>query len=699
MSRSTSGDLWWRDAIVYCLDVETFLDTDGDGRGDLAGVIERIDYLAGMGITCIWLMPFFPSADRDDGYDILDFYAVDPRLGTLGDFTEMVRIAGDRGIRVVADLVVNHTSIEHPWFRSARASPDSPYRDWYVWRDERPRERPGDVVFPDAEDSNWAFDEAAGAWYLHRFYTEQADLNVANPRVRDEIARIAGFWLQQGLAGFRVDAVPFLVEPYGMPEGAMEDPHELLADLRAFIGRRRGDSVLLGEVNLPPRDQAAFFGDGRRELDMMFDFRTMQTMYLSLARGDATALADSLDARIAPPDGCGWAVFARNHDELTLDQLTEDERAEVFAAFGPSADLQIFGRGLRMRLPRMMGGDLRRIRMTYSLVFSLPGAPVLFYGEEIGMGENRDIPGRMAVRSPMQWSAGPTAGFSAAAPADLCRPVTDAPGFDPDAVNVAAQRRDDGSLLNWFERLIRRRRESAEIGHGRYRRVPAGDPAVLAHVCEWEGRAMAFVHNLADRPARADLGALARDGVAGLEDLFGDRDVGAPPSGLVLDLEPYAHRWFAVVGAGVAEPRAGKQGGRASITTRRTEMPTKKEDLPGTIARSPKKVQRTYAKTLDAAHEQYDSEERAHRTAFASVKHVAEKVGDRWELKDEPGPSDPQSKQSGRAARDHPKKTYGGVDGEGNTKAELYERARRLDIRGRSRMTKAELAEAIGAKQ
>ena len=693
MIRKVSSDLWWRDAIVYCLDVETFLDTDGDGHGDLGGVIERMDYLAGMGVTCLWLMPFFPSAGHDDGYDITDFYAVDPRLGTLGDFTEMVRTANDRGIRVVADLVVNHTSIEHPWFRSARSSRDSPFRDWYVWCDEKPPEKPGDVVFPDQEDSNWAYDEAAGQWYLHRFYTSQPDLNVANPQVRDEIAQIAGFWLQQGLAGFRVDAVPFLIEPMGMPEGAMQDPHDLLADLRAYLGRRRGDVILLGEVNLPPADQGSFFGDGRRELDMMFDFHAMQAMYLSLAREDAGPLAAALEERPVAPDGCGWGVFARNHDELTLDQLTDDERGEVFAAFGPDEDLQLFGRGLRMRLPRMVGGDGRRMRMAYSLVFSLPGAPVIFYGEEIGMGENRDIPGRLAVRSPMQWTDGPNAGFSEA-PADrLCRPVTDAPGFGPQAVNAFAQRRDEDSFLNWFERLIRRRRESPEIGHGHCTRVPCDDPAVLCHRHDWAGRTIVVAHNLAGRHARIALAGLAGDGACRLTDLFGRHDLAIAADGAMdLDLEPYGHRWFALEADGNHTTEGGSP-------TRRTTMPTRKEDLPGTITRSPKKVRDAYAETLDSAHEQYDSEERAHRTAFASVKHIAEKVGDHWELKDEPGPSDPQSQQHGRQARDHPKKTFGGVDVIGNTKQQLYERARKLGVKGRSTMTKEELAEAISRKQ
>ena len=549
MSRhKATSDLWWKNGVVYCLDVQTFLDTDGDGCGDLPGVIERIDYLAGMGVTCLWLMPFFPSPDRDDGYDIVDFYAVDPKLGTLGDFAEMVRTAGDRGIRVIADLVVNHTSIHHPWFQSARSSPDSPYRGFYVWRDDKPEERPGDVVFPDQEDSNWAYDEAAGQWYLHRFYTEQPDLNVANPEVRDEIAQIAGFWLQQGLAGFRVDAVPFLLEPTGLPEDAIEDPHELLRDLRAYLGRRRGDAVLLGEVNLPPRRQRDFFGaDGRRELDLVFNFHAMQAMYLALAREDATPLEEAMGRLPGIPEECQWATFVRNHDELTLDQLSDEERGEVFAAFGPTADVQLYGRGIRKRLPTMLGGDQRRIRMVYSLAFSLPGTPVLFYGEEIGMGENLEIEGRLSVRSPMQWSAEANGGFSTARPGELCRPVTDTEGFGPDAVNAVDQRRDDSSLLNWFERLIRRRNECPELGWGRFRLLPTAEPAVLAHRSDWDDRAIVAVHNLAGRAAETAFDLEDAGRVEALEDLFRDEHPSPGPDGRVeLELEPYAHRWFRV---------------------------------------------------------------------------------------------------------------------------------------------------------
>jgi trehalose synthase len=395
-----TGDLWWKNAVVYCVDVATFLDSDGDGIGDLPGLTDRIDYLAGIGVSCLWLMPFFPSPRRDDGYDVTDFYGVDGRFGTPGDFVELIRTAADRGIRVIADLVPNHTSIDHPWFQSARKGRDSRYRDFYVWADEKPPEKPGDVVFPDKETSNWAWDEQAEQWYLHRFYSHQPDLNVANAAVRDELAQVIGYWIQQGLAGFRVDAVPFLLEPIGMPKGALHDPHELLKELRRYMCRRRGDAILLGEVNLDPPQVREFFGD-EDELHMAFDFSLNQAMYLALARSDAAPLAAALRARPEIPEDCQWATFARNHDELTLDKLSEREREEVFAAFGPDPGMQLFGRGLRRRVPTMLDGDQDRIRMVYSLVFSLPGTPVLFYGEEIGMAENPAIPGRYAVRAPM----------------------------------------------------------------------------------------------------------------------------------------------------------------------------------------------------------------------------------------------------------------------------------------------------------
>ena len=536
-----TSDLWWRNAVLYCLDVETFLDSDGDGCGDLVGLTERLDYLAGLGVTCAWLMPFYPSPRRDDGYDIADFYGIDPRLGTHGDFVEMVRTARDRGIRVIADLVMNHTSDEHPWFQRARADRDSPYRRFYVWKDEKPEEKPGDVVFPDKEESNWAWDERAGQWYLHRFYSEQPDLNVANPQVRDEIAQVVGFWLAQGLSGFRVDAVPFLLEPMGLPEGAIVDPHELLRDLRRYMTRRAGESVLLGEVNLPPEDQRTFFGDDGDELQLVFAFTINQAMYLALARERAEPLERAFAALPPIPEDASWAHFVRNHDELTLDKLTEAEREEVFAAFGPRDDLQLYGRGLRRRLPTMLDGDPRRIRLAYSLAFSFPGTPVLFYGEEIGMAENLEIEGRNSVRAPMQWSDERHGGFTTAE--EPARPLVSSPRWGPKAVNVASQRRDPDSLLNWMERLIRRRRECPEFGLGAFRRLDPGAPEVLAHACEWNGSTVVAVHNLAARAVRARLCLEAEEGAALVEQL---RPGELPLDGgeVEVDLDPYGFAWY-----------------------------------------------------------------------------------------------------------------------------------------------------------
>lgn len=545
MIETRESDLWWKNAVIYCLDVETYLDSDGDGSGDLAGLIERVDYLAGIGVSCLWLMPFFPTPNRDDGYDITDFYGVDERLGTLGDFVVLTRAAKNRGLRVIIDLVVNHTSDRHPWFRSARASRSSRFRDYYVWRDEPSKKPSNEVVFPDAEDSIWSWDERAGQWYLHHFYAHQPDLNFANPQVREEIAKIAGFWLELGVDGFRVDAVPFLLEMGGIPGADDLDPHALLEDLRSFVARRRGDAVLLGEVNLPPRDLVTYFGDQPGdELQLLFNFPVMQKLYLSLARRLAAPLADELRALPAIPRECQWATFVRNHDELTLDQLSDAERGEAFEAFGPDPDMQLFGRGLRRRLPPMLDGDQRRIRLVYSLLFSLPGAPVLFYGEEIGMGENLAIEGRLSVRTPMQWTSGSNGGFSTARRSRLTRPPTDGE-FGPLAVNVAAQRRDPGSLLNWMERMIRRRRETPELGWGTAQVLDSGHEAVLAHLSSWEDRHVLVVHNLSPAPCAFSL-PLPTGPESAVDDLLDDRTGDHPVAGgrLDIELEGYGYRWF-----------------------------------------------------------------------------------------------------------------------------------------------------------
>ncbi|KAB8191461.1 trehalose synthase [Nonomuraea phyllanthi] len=536
MRLTYTSDVWYKNAVVYCLDVETFKDGDGDGVGDFRGLTQQIDYLSRLGVTCLWLMPFFPTPNRDDGYDITDFYTVDPRLGTLGDFVEFMRTAHDRGMRVIADLVVNHTSDQHPWFVEARSSRDSPLRDWYVWSDTPEPDDPSQIVFPDKEDSVWEYDEGSGQYYLHSFYRHQPDLNVGNPEVRDEIARILGFWMELGLSGFRVDAVPFLIENV---EPRLAEPHEFLADLRAFLTRRKGGSVLLGEVNVPYEDLLPYFGEGLGDqLTMCFDFIGMQNAWLAMARADATPLARALRERPKPPQDCQWAMFLRNHDELTLDKLTEEEQQEIFEAFGPREDMQIYGRGLRRRLPTMLGGDLRRIKMAYSLLFSLPGTPVIFYGEEIGMGENLDAEGRMAVRIPMQWSE--TGGFTQG------EPVREVPegSFAPDRVNVADQKRDPDSLLRWFQLLIERYRESPELAWGDCTVLDSGHRSVLAHRCDADGATVVVVHNLCDTAVDV---SLALEGLAGchLTDLLVDGTLRVSGDDTVeVPLGPHGSRWF-----------------------------------------------------------------------------------------------------------------------------------------------------------
>ncbi|MFI6095788.1 alpha-amylase family protein [Lentzea sp. NPDC051213] len=494
-----TSDVWWKNAVMYCLDAETF------SANGFRGLTEHVDHLHALGVTCVWLMPFYPTPERDDGYDITDFYAVDPRLGSLGDFVEFVRAARDRGMRVIADLVVNHTSDQHPWFH------DPSKRDWYVWADEPPADGPQGVTFPDEENSLWEYSEEVGKYYLHRFYKHQPDLNVANPEVRDEIARIMGFWMELGLSGFRVDAVPFLLEPSGRLDAlSLPDPHDYLTDLRAFLNRRNGEGVLLGEVNLPYKDTMAFYGQGvGDELTMCFDFVGMQAMYLALARKSSGPLQTALQERPHPPRDGHWATFVRNHDELTLDKLPADERQEVFDAFGPDPSMQLYGRGLRRRLPSMLGGDQRRIRMVYSLLFTLPGTPVLFYGEEIGLVEDLSLEGRLAVRVPMDWQA------------------------------AGEQRRDPDSLLAWLRLLVERYRECPELAWGTVEVLDAGDPAVFAHRADCDGGTVIAVHNFSDQEITVRVPAT---GV--LDDLLTGGRVKPAKSGAKVDLGPYDCRWY-----------------------------------------------------------------------------------------------------------------------------------------------------------
>jgi len=542
-----TADLWWKNAVFYCLDVETFMDGDGDGCGDFNGLTQQVDYLANLGITCIWLMPFYPTPNRDDGYDITDYFAVDPRLGTLGDFVEFMRTASDRGLRVIIDLVVNHTSDEHPWFQAARSSPNSIYRDYYVWREQKPAEAPDSVAFPGEETSIWQHDRRARAYYLHHFYRYQPDLNIANGRVRDEIARVMGFWLHQGVSGFRVDAVPALLQVENRSEAPEFDPQAYLRELRSFMGRRAAEAMWLGEANVDPDDERQYLGgDEGDALNMLFNFVVMQAIYLSLARRSAEPLEDALRRLPKIPKDTQWANFLRNHDELTLDKLTVSQREEVFAAFGPEPQMQLYSHGLRRRLAPMLEGDQKRLRMLFSLIFSLPGTPVLLYGDEIGMGENLSLADRLAVRTPMQWTASAGGGFSSSPVSRFVRPPVDG-RCGPEEVNVADQRRNPDSQLAFVSRLIRRRRETPEFGWGTWQLVESRAPSLFAHRCEWQGSTVIAVHNLGPNRATLTLDAQQLGDCEAVDDLLGERKLQPRSDGsLRITLGGYGYRWLRV---------------------------------------------------------------------------------------------------------------------------------------------------------
>jgi maltose alpha-D-glucosyltransferase/alpha-amylase len=534
-------DLWYKNAVIYCLDVETFMDADGDGVGDFQGLTDRLDHIEELGATCVWLLPFYPSPNRDNGYDVTDFYGVDPRLGTLGDFVAFTHAARDRGLRVIVDLVANHTSVDHPWFQEARRDPASRYRDWYVWSKEKPENIHEGVVFPGVQEAIWTYDEVAGAWYLHRFYEHQADLNVANPAVREEIEKVMGFWLQLGVSGFRLDAVPFLVEHVGLPGPQPEDPHAYLAELRDFLAWRRAEAMMLAEANITMDQVADYFGDGDR-MHMIFNFLLNQHLFLALARGDAEPIRRVMRNTPDIPRKSQWGSFLRNHDELDLGRLSEKERAEAFAAFGPDPHMQAYGRGIRRRLAPMLAGDASRLKLAWSLMFALPGTPVLWYGDEIGMGDDLSQPERNSVRSPMQWANEPNGGFSTA-PADrLVRPAIAGRPFGYEEINVAAQRDRTGSLMEHVQRLVRTRRSCPEVGWGQCEMIETQESSVLALRYDWRGQVVVAVHNLADRPVTAGIRLSGVDQLRPLLCSGDDRSMqsAAEP----IRLAPHGFGWF-----------------------------------------------------------------------------------------------------------------------------------------------------------
>jgi maltose alpha-D-glucosyltransferase / alpha-amylase len=495
-----SDPLWFKHAVFYEIHVRGFFDGNGDGMGDLRGVMEKLDYLEWLGIDCIWLLPMYPSPLRDGGYDIADFYDIHPDLGTVEDFRAFVDAAHQRQIRVIADLVMNHTSSDHPWFQEARSSPDSPKRDWYVWSDADDGYPDARVIFVDTEPSNWTWDPLAGSYYWHRFFSHQPDLNYDNPEVQDEMLRVLRFWLDLGIDGFRLDAVPYLYEAEGTNCENLPRTHKYLKRVREEVDASYPDRVLLAEANQWPEDVVEYFGAGD-ECHMAFQFPIMPRMFMALRREDATPMYEILERTPAIPENCQWGLFLRNHDELTLEMVADDERDYMYAEYAKDPRMKL-NLGIRRRLAPLLDNGRDEIELMHAILFSLPGSPVLYYGDEIGMGDNVFLGDRDGVRTPMHWTGDRNGGFSMADFAQLYLPPLMDPVYGYAAVNVEAQLRTPTSLLRWLHRFVELRKQHPAFGLGTYEPLEASNPRIFAHVRRWEEETLLCVHNLA-RSAQA----------------------------------------------------------------------------------------------------------------------------------------------------------------------------------------------------
>lgn len=541
---------WWKDVIIYAVDVERFCDSNGDGQGDFKGLTSKLPYLADLGVTCLWILPFYPSSHRDNGYDVTDYLRVDPRYGIFEDFLECLHKAGEFGMRVIVDLVAQHTSDQHPWFEAACYNAKSRYRSYYIWSDHPPPIEPGKgTIFPGEEDSVWTYDERARSFYHHRFYHFQPSLNFSDPDVRDEVERVLDYWLSFGISGFRVDAASHIMDDPLADAGLVPEPPDVLRDLYQRATHLKPDVLLLGEVDEDPEKLAEFF-DGTR-LNMMFNFFLNNYLFLALADERSEPIDRGLSLLPMAPANGQWANFLRNLDEADLERLDEDELQRVFEAFAPEEGMRIFGRGIRRRLAPMLG-DPRRLRMAFSLLFSMPGSPLIVYGDEIGMGDDLSQQGRNAVRSPMQWSAEKNGGFSKAPKSKLAQAMVEEGDFGFAKVNVAAQQGEAESLLSFVKQLMQLRRASKTIGAGSCTVVASGSEHVLAHHYRSDQDPLLFLHNL--KGASADAEVELRPGMERLSCFFGG-DTGRTEEGyLKVRLEPYGIRWL-----GRAKDRDGKE--------------------------------------------------------------------------------------------------------------------------------------------
>jgi maltose alpha-D-glucosyltransferase/alpha-amylase len=543
MAETLSSDrLWYKDAIFYQLHVKSYADSNGDGIGDFAGLATRLDHLASLGVDCLWLQPMYPSPFRDDGYDIADYTNIHPSYGTLDDFRRFLDAAHARRLRVIIELVLNHTSDQHPWFVEARSSRDHPRRDWYVWSDTDERYKGVRIIFLDTELSNWAWDPVSKAYYWHRFFSHQPDLNYDNPAVRDEVWNVMRFWLELGVDGFRVDAVPYLIEREGTSCENLPETHGVLKELRQRLDAHFSGRVLLAEANMWPEDVRQYFGDGN-EFHMAFHFPIMPRMFMALRLEDRKPLIDIIERTPAIPESCQWGIFLRNHDELTLEMVTELERAYMWDEYArdPRARINL---GIRRRLAPLLDGDRRRVELMNGLLMSLPGSPIVYYGDEIGMGDNVYLGDRNSVRTPMQWSAGWNAGFSSADPERLWLPLISNALYGYQAVNVESQERSSSSLLNWMRRLIEVRRSTHVFGRGTIEFLKPANHRVLAYLRSLDREHVLVVNNLSGTAQAVALDLASVAGAIPIE-MFGNSvfpRIGRDP--YVMMLGPYDFYWF-----------------------------------------------------------------------------------------------------------------------------------------------------------
>jgi len=554
---SANDPLWYKDAIIYQLHVKAFRDSNGDGFGDFPGLIQKLDYVQSLNVNTLWLLPFYPSPLRDDGYDISEYQSVHPQYGTIEDFQRLLDEAHARNLRIITELVINHTSDQHAWFQRARTSPrGSPERNWYVWSDDPTKYKDARIIFTDTEVSNWTWDPVAEQFYWHRFFSHQPDLNFDNPEVRAAVIEVMRFWFRMGVDGMRLDAIPYLIERDGTNCENLPETHEVLREIRAVLDAEFENKLLLAEANQWPSDVIPYFGNGK-ECHMAFHFPLMPRMYMAIRKEDRSPIVEILAQTPPIPDDCQWAIFLRNHDELTLEMVTDEERDYMYREYASQSRMRI-NIGIRRRLASLLDNGRRQIELMNALLLTMPGTPIIYYGDEIGMGDNVFLGDRNGVRTPMQWNGGWNSGFSEADQQALYFPLIMDPPYGYQGVNVAAQERTQTSLLRWMRRIVKVRTQHRAFGRGKFEMLLPENRAVLAYLRSYEGETILCVNNLSRfvQPARINLQRFI--GMVPVEMIGNIRFPPITENPYLFALGPHNFYWFKLTPADEAPERRGE---------------------------------------------------------------------------------------------------------------------------------------------